>query len=73
MQARLRHVENETHADFCRRIARKGGANGTGNSKRRSPDHYREMQRLGVEARKQRQKNALKELDSKLACVKVVP
>jgi hypothetical protein len=38
---------NMTHREFSSR----GGKAGTGDSKRRSPEHYRRLARLGVSAR----------------------
>lgn len=56
------------HKQYMADIGRKGGANGTGESKRRSPEHYRRLAKLGVAARlrkwaaKRGGKNAIKSL-----------
>jgi hypothetical protein len=59
----VKQEDEITLAEHNRRIARLGGAAGTGDSKRRSPEHYRRMQLLGVEAKKRLRAEALKQLD----------
>jgi hypothetical protein len=42
---------NESVRKYLSANGAKGGAGGTGESKRRSPEHYRRIARLGVAAR----------------------
>ena len=46
----------ETVPEYLARIGTKGGTAGTGTAKRRTAAHYRKIQKLSAQARKERAK-----------------